>query len=103
MTALENKARNQVEHLTEADVEAIGSELDAIRQSVLDTRGERDAAYIRRVIDTQRKLEMAGRVLLLASIAQKWKFAIVPETRVELLPLITLRPKFGMKLRIQSN
>ena len=42
-------------------------------------------------------------VLLLASIAQKWKFAIVPETRVELLPLITLRPKFGMRLRIQSN
>ncbi len=67
MTALENKSRNQVEHLTEEDIEAIGSELDAIRQSVLDSRGERDAAYIRRVIDVQRKLEMAGRVLLLAS------------------------------------
>src|SRR5881392_2814482 len=56
-----------VAHLTPADIEAIGRDLDAIRQSVLDTRGERDAAYIRRVIDTQRKLEMAGRVLLLAS------------------------------------
>src|SRR3954470_11362803 len=39
-------------------------------------------------------------VLLLASIARNWRFSIVPETRVELLPLITLRPKFGMKLRV---
>ena len=42
-------------------------------------------------------------VLLLASIARHWKFAIVPQTRVELLPLITLRPKFGMKLRVQKR
>lgn len=39
-------------------------------------------------------------VLLLASIARKWRFSIVPETHVELLPVITLRPKFGMRLRI---
>jgi linoleoyl-CoA desaturase len=64
VTALENKSGNQVEHLTSADVEAIGRELDAIRQAVLDSRGERDAAYIRRVIDTQRKLELTGRLLL---------------------------------------
>jgi fatty acid desaturase len=56
-----------VSRLTPADVEAIGRELDSIRQSVLESRGERDAAYIRRVIATQRKLELAGRVLLLAS------------------------------------
>lgn len=42
-------------------------------------------------------------VLLLASIARKWKFSVVPETRVELLPLITLRPKHGMKLRVTNN
>jgi len=41
-------------------------------------------------------------VLLLASIARNWKFSIVPETRVELLPLITLRPKHGMKLKIEK-
>ncbi len=34
---------------------------------MLDDRGARDAAYIRRVIDVQRKLEMGGRVLLLGS------------------------------------
>ena len=65
MTALQNKPGNQTSHLTPEDIEALGRELDAIRQSVLDTRGERDAAYIRRVIEVQRKLELAGRLLLL--------------------------------------
>ena len=67
MTALENKPLSPVDHLSAADVEAIGRELETIRQSVLDDRGARDAAYIRRVIDVQRKLEMGGRVLLLGS------------------------------------
>ena len=42
-------------------------------------------------------------VLLLASIARNWKFSVVPETHVELLPVITLRPKFGMKLRVDKT
>ena len=42
-------------------------------------------------------------VLLLASIARNWKFSVVPETRVELLPVITLRPKFGMKLCAEKS
>ena len=42
-------------------------------------------------------------VLLLASVARNWKFSVVKETRVELLPVITLRPKFGMKLRIEKS
>ena len=67
MTAVENKPLSPVGHLSTADVEAIGRELETIRQSVLDDRGARDAAYIRRVIDVQRKLEMGGRVLLLGS------------------------------------
>jgi NADPH-dependent stearoyl-CoA 9-desaturase len=67
LTVLERKADSQVAHLTPADVEAIGRELDTIRQEVLDSRGERDAAYIRRVIDVQRKIELGSRVLLLAS------------------------------------
>ena len=67
MTALQKKHPSQVEHLTAADVESIGLQLDSIRRSVLDSRGARDAAYIRRVIDLQRSLELAGRALLLAS------------------------------------
>ena len=35
---------------------------------MIDTRGERDARYIRRVIKTQRSLELGSRVVLLASL-----------------------------------
>ncbi|GAB2867416.1 fatty acid desaturase family protein [Nocardioides pacificus] len=66
MTALQRKPDSQVSHLSADDIEQLGRELDAIRQDVLDSRGERDAAYIRRVIDVQRKLELGSRVLLLA-------------------------------------
>ena len=67
VTALQKKSHNQIEHLSAAEVEEIGRELDAIRESVLDSRGARDAAYIRRVIELQRSLELAGRAFLLAS------------------------------------
>ena len=68
MTALQHKADNPIAHLTGEDVEAIGRELDAIRQSVLDSRGASDAAYIRKVIDVQRSLELGSRAMLLASL-----------------------------------
>jgi linoleoyl-CoA desaturase len=54
-------------HLTDADIENLGVELDAIRQDIEDSRGARDAGYIRRTIAAQRALEVAGRVLLAAS------------------------------------
>jgi len=54
-------------HLTEADVEALGRELDAIRRDVEESRGERDAAYIRRAIQLQRGLAAGARVTLFAS------------------------------------
>ena len=54
-------------HLTDADIENLGVELDAIRQDIEDSRGERDARYIRRTIAAQRTLEVAGRVMLAAS------------------------------------
>ena len=40
-------------------------------------------------------------VLLLATLAQKWKLTLVPGHPVEPQPLITLRPKFGMKMRVR--
>jgi linoleoyl-CoA desaturase len=55
-------------HLSDEDIENLGRELDAIRAHVLASRGERDAAYIRRVIDGQRKLELASRAVLLFSL-----------------------------------
>ena len=54
-------------HLTDADIESLGVELDAIRQDFEDARGERDSRYIHRTIAAQRALEAAGRVMLAAS------------------------------------
>ena len=51
-------------HLTEADVEALGTELDAIRRDVEESLGAADARYIRRAIAVQRGLEVTGRLLL---------------------------------------
>ncbi len=53
-------------HLTEADIESLAVELDAIRQDIEDSRGERDARYIRRTIAAQRALDLAGRLMLAA-------------------------------------
>ncbi|KUI36405.1 fatty acid desaturase [Mycobacterium sp. GA-2829] len=54
-------------HLTDADIESLGVELDTIRQDIEDSLGERDARYIRRTIAAQRALELTGRLLLAAS------------------------------------
>ena len=54
-------------HLTEADIETLGAELDAIRQDIEESRGERDSRYIRRTIAGQRALEIIGRLLLAGS------------------------------------
>jgi fatty acid desaturase len=72
MTTIQKKPNigqtNPIAHLTPEDIEQIAKELDAIRQSVVDTRGESDARYIRKVIRTQRQIELGSRVVLLASI-----------------------------------
>jgi fatty acid desaturase len=68
MTVLQKKTDNPVAHLTAADIEDLGRELDAIRDQIIDSRGERDAAYIRTVIDVQRKLELTSRGVLLVSL-----------------------------------
>jgi NADPH-dependent stearoyl-CoA 9-desaturase len=68
MTAIQKKPDNPIAHLTPEDIEQIGVELDAIRQEVIDSRGAADAAYIRKVIGTQRKLEVGSRAVLLFSL-----------------------------------
>ncbi len=54
-------------HLTSADVEELARELDAIRTDIEESRGERDARYIRRAIQLQRALAAGGRIALFAS------------------------------------
>ncbi len=54
--------------LTPEQAEAFGRELDAIKERVMADLGQRDADYIRRVIKTQRALEIGGRAMLFAGI-----------------------------------
>lgn len=42
-------------------------------------------------------------VLMLATLAQKWKLKLVQGHRVEPQPLITLRPKYGMRMQVQQR
>jgi NADPH-dependent stearoyl-CoA 9-desaturase len=54
-------------HLSREDIDALGEELDAIRRDIEESRGERDATYIRRTIRFQRVLEAASRLVILSS------------------------------------
>ncbi|GGL10572.1 fatty acid desaturase family protein [Nocardia jinanensis] len=54
-------------HLSPADVEALGLDLDAIRRDIVGKRGARDAAYIRRTIAAQRGLDAASRLIIAVS------------------------------------
>ena len=40
-------------------------------------------------------------ILLLATIASQWKMRMVPDQKVALQPMITLRPKYGMRMKIE--
>jgi fatty acid desaturase len=54
------------EHLTPAQVEALGAELDDLRRRTVADLGDRDRDYLDGVVSTQRRLEIAGRALLFA-------------------------------------
>src|SRR3954469_633482 len=54
-------------HLSDAQLAEFGREMDEIRDEIMASRGERDAAYIKRVITVQRGLEAGGRAVLFAS------------------------------------
>jgi cytochrome P450 len=42
-------------------------------------------------------------ILLIATICHRWKMHDDPEHKVELKPLITLRPKYGMRMRLERR
>ncbi len=58
---------NPAAHLTPEQIADLGRELDAIQREVMDSRGAKDAAYIRRIITIQRSLELGSRAVLLFS------------------------------------
>jgi fatty acid desaturase len=58
---------NPLYKLTDEQIEAIGKEFDELHDQVKEDLGERDSAYIRGIIDLQRRLALLGRVLLVPS------------------------------------
>ena len=42
-------------------------------------------------------------ILLLATLARKWKLELDPGQKIALQPMITLRPKYGMRMKIRSR
>jgi cytochrome P450 len=42
-------------------------------------------------------------ILLISTLARKWRMRLVPEQRVEVRPVITLRPKHGMRMTISHR
>ncbi|WUI00007.1 acyl-CoA desaturase [Spirillospora sp. NBC_00431] len=66
-TTMSPAASSTSGHLKAGDYDAIARELDALREEIISGLGERDAAYIHRVIRWQRGLEIGGRALLMAS------------------------------------
>jgi NADPH-dependent stearoyl-CoA 9-desaturase len=65
-------------HLSAADVEELGSDLDAIRAEIEGSLGARDATYIRRTIVAQRALEVASRLMIHRSRARRtWLLGVM--------------------------
>ncbi|MDT5138055.1 MAG: NADPH-dependent stearoyl-CoA 9-desaturase [Mycobacterium sp.] len=67
MTSTLQRPQSPFAHLGEQEREKLGKELDAIHDDVFADLGDRDRAYIKKVISVQRQIVVAGRVLLLGS------------------------------------
>src|SRR3954452_24581757 len=63
-------AENPLHRLTPEQIEAIGKEFDELHEQVKSDLGDRDATYIRAIIDLQRRLALLGRVILFSSRAR---------------------------------
>src|SRR5256714_5814267 len=64
---VEEDVETPLSRLTEEQIEAIGKEFDELHDQVFEDLGDRDAKYIRGIIDLHRRLALLGRVMLVAS------------------------------------
>ena len=78
VTPADSRPTDAAHGLTPEQVERIGDELEEIRQSVIGSLGERDAAYIRRVIRVERHLRVGSRAVLV--LGARWRPAWVVGT-----------------------
>jgi linoleoyl-CoA desaturase len=85
-TPIETEQRNPFERLSDEEIEEIGREFQAIHDEVYGDLGDRDARYIRSIIELHRRLALAGRVILFAS---RWKPAwLVGTTTLSLAKIL---------------
>ena len=64
---VDTHAESPLAHLTEAQLDQLAQEFDAIRDRVMADLGDRDRRYIESMIEMQRRLAVLGRLLLLGS------------------------------------
>jgi NADPH-dependent stearoyl-CoA 9-desaturase len=67
MVKLADEPANPLHTLSDEQLEAIGREFDELHEEVKEDLGERDARYIRSIIELHRRLALVGRMELLAS------------------------------------
>lgn len=46
---------------------------------------------------------MMEAILMLATIAQRYKFSLVPDHPIELFPSVTLRPRHGIRATLHQR
>ena len=67
MSATATEIQNPIHRLSDEQIEAIGEEFQAIHDEVFDDLGDRDATYIRSIIQFHRRLAALSRIVLMAS------------------------------------
>jgi fatty acid desaturase len=65
---MSNQSSGYPKHLSAEQIEEFGREVDAIRDEVFDNRGDRDRAYILRLIRVERFMSLGGRIISLFSV-----------------------------------
>ena len=83
----------QYAHLTAEDVEELARELDAIRTDIEESRGERDARYIRRSIQLQRALPRAHALFPLGDAIDAKPWMGARPCLPDMLPVIGKAPR----------
>ncbi len=63
-TSAEGTARPASFHMTPAQIEQFGEEMEALRNRTLADLGQRDVDYIKSILNAQRRFELTGRGLL---------------------------------------
>ncbi|WP_394836760.1 acyl-CoA desaturase [Pendulispora rubella] len=75
---MKDAAKRLPVNLDDADIDAVGRELDAIQHDIKSSLGESDRRYILRLIKLQRSLALLSRLVIFASLAflPRWGHAL---------------------------